>query len=276
MRLELDTRQRAMLHEMGVHVWLPEPAQTAKTIEPIQPAPVVVAQTLSKTIANNAAPTRANGQNDAQKDSGALPSDVSALGWADLQQAAARCQACPLHTGRQHSVFGSGITPTGAVDWLIVGSPPDEDEDRAGQPFAGDAGKLLDNMLKAMGASRVSNASLVNIVKCRPPGNRNPELAEIKQCEHFLRRQIALLQPKVILAMGRFAVHALLLPSIPEVASIPPGKLRGQVHHYALTGHAIPVIATDHPHALLRNPMGKARAWADLCLAMDVMKGLGR
>jgi uracil-DNA glycosylase len=131
---------------------------------------------------------------------------------------------------------------------------------------------LLDNMLKAMGLNRAENVFLVNVIKCHPPGNRNPEVAEIAQCEPYLHRQIELLQPKVIIALGKYAVTALLQASVPEVARTPLGKLRGQVYGYQRLGRNVPVIATYHPAYLLRNLPEKARAWADLCLALDVMK----
>ena len=135
----------------------------------------------------------------------------------------------------------------------------------------GQAGKLLDNMLKAIGLNRHSNVYIANVIKCRPPGNRNPEPAEVVQCEPYLRRQIELLQPKIILAMGRFAVNTLLADTVPEVQKLPLGKLRGQVHSYHGSGRVVPVIATYHPAYLLRNLPEKAKSWADLCLALDVM-----
>ena len=219
--------------------------------------------------------------------------------WPELQQAVATCQACKLCEGRKNAVFGAGQPPledrsAPQVDWLIVSDAPDEDEDRTGQPFGGnagdkvggDAGKLLDNMLKAIGQARARNVFVTNVVKCRPPGNRNPEAAELAQCAPYLARQIALVQPRVILAMGRFAIQALLQASVPDVQKLPLGKLRGQVHQYVLDtsdpskasdasntidGRSIPVIATYHPVALLRNLPDKAKAWADLCLAMEVL-----
>ena len=155
---------------------------------------------------------------------------------------------------------------------MIVGEAPGENEDRTGEPFVGQAGQLLDNMLKAMGLSRRDNVYIVNLIKCRPPGNRNPELAEIAQCEPYLRRQIELLQPKMILTLGRYAATSLLQKSLPDVHKMPLGKLRGQVYHYDRAGVPVPVIATYHPAYLLRNLSEKAGAWADLCLAMQVMK----
>jgi len=134
------------------------------------------------------------------------------------------------------------------------------------------AGQLLDNMLKAVGLNRQGTGAqgvyIANVLKCRPPANRNPQPEEVLQCEPYLRRQVALLQPQIILALGRFAAQSLLQHSVPDVATMPLGKLRGQVHSY----EGVPVIVSYHPAYLLRTPQDKARTWADLCLAMDVMR----
>jgi uracil-DNA glycosylase family 4 len=143
----------------------------------------------------------------------------------------------------------------------VVGDPPSEEEEQQGAPFVGQAGKLLDNMLGALGLDRAGQVYLTNVLKCRPPGNRNPEPQELAECEAVLRRQVALLQPKVILAMGRFAVPTLVQ------STEPIGKLRGRVHHY----EGIPVVVTYHPAHLLRNLPAKAGAWADLCLARSLV-----
>jgi uracil-DNA glycosylase len=198
------------------------------------------------------------------------------MGWPALQQAVAACQACKLCEGRKNTVFGTGQPPAHdsaapQVDWLIVGDAPGEDEDRTGEPFEGPAGQLLDNMLKAIGQARHRNVYITNVIKCRPPGNRNPEAAEVAQCEPYLRRQIELLEPKIILAMGRYAVNSLLQATVPDVHKLPLGKLRGQVHHYASAGRSVPVVATYHPAYLLRNLPEKSKAWADLCLAMGAV-----
>ena len=132
-----------------------------------------------------------------------------------------------------------------------------------GEPFVGQAGKLLDNMLKAIGMDRHHQVYIANVLKCRPPGNRNPEPEEVAQCEPFLRRQVELLQPRIILAMGRFAVQSLLQTTEPI------GKLRGRPHQYG----GVPVVVTYHPAYLLRNLPDKAKAWADLCLAMELLDG---
>ncbi len=180
------------------------------------------------------------------------------MGWDELAQAVASCRACSLCSSRHNTVFGVGDRQ---ADWLIVGEAPGENEDLQGEPFVGQAGKLLDNMLKALGLDRRRNGVYIaNVLKCRPPGNRNPQPEEVAQCEPFLRRQVELLQPRIILAMGRFAVQSLL------GTTEPIGKLRGRVHHYL----GVPLVVTYHPAYLLRNLPDKAKAWADLCLAREV------
>ena len=143
---------------------------------------------------------------------------------------------------------------------MVIGEAPGENEDLQGEPFVGQAGKLLDNMLRAIGLDRRRNVYIANVLKCRPPGNRNPDPQEVAQCEPFLRRQVELVQPRIILAMGRFAVQSLLQ------SQEPVGKLRGRVHSY----QGVPLVVTYHPAYLLRNLADKAKAWSDLCLALEV------
>ena len=287
MSLDLDDRQRAMLKEMHVQVWWPRtaaqavpppaPSSTQVVTQAVRVASRPVAAVAPEKVANKPEDVRANGPIAHRP----VPQpvqhgDVAAMDWPTLQQAVAACQACQLCEKRTNTVFGVGQAPTGPhlapqVDWLIVGEAPGENEDLVGEPFVGQAGKLLDNMLKAMGLQRRSNVYIANVVKCRPPGNRNPEPSEVAQCDPYLRRQIELLHPKVILAMGRFAVNSLLQATVPDVHKLPLGKLRGQVHGYHSVGRVVPVIATYHPAYLLRNLPEKAKSWADLCLALDVM-----
>jgi DNA polymerase len=203
------------------------------------------------------------------------------MDWPRLIQTVAECQACKLCTGRRAPVFGAvNADAPRLADWLVVGDPPDDDEERGGEPFAGQAGQLLDNMLKAVGVSRrdasaattaASAAYVTHIVKCRPAVVRIPSLQELATCENYLRREIALVQPKVIVAMGRFAAQTLLRDSVPEVASIPLGKLRGLNHRY----QGIPVVVTYPPSYLLRTQQDKARAWADLCWALAQVRPVG-
>jgi DNA polymerase len=179
------------------------------------------------------------------------------MDWDALAETVAACERCGLCRGRHTTVFGVGDR---RAEWLIVGEAPGEQEDRFGEPFVGAAGKLLDNMLRAIGLERHHKVYIANVLKCRPPANRNPSPEEVAQCEPFLRRQVELLQPRIILAMGRFAVQSLL------GSSEPIGRLRGRVHEY----RGVPVVATYHPAYLLRSLPEKAKAWADLCLAAEV------
>ncbi len=182
------------------------------------------------------------------------------MDWETLEQTVAACRACGLCEGRRNTVFGVGDRQ---ADWLVVGEAPGEQEDLQGEPFVGPAGQLLDNMLRGIGLARGQGVYIANVLKCRPPGNRNPQPDEVAQCEPYLRRQVALLQPRIVLAMGRFAVQSLL------GTTEPIGKLRGRAHQY----QGVPVVVTYHPAYLLRNLPEKAKAWADLCLALEVMGG---
>jgi len=183
------------------------------------------------------------------------------MDWPALRESVAQCQACTLCEGRKNTVFGVGHE---SAHWMIVGEAPGEQEDLRGEPFVGPAGQLLDNMLRAVQRTRQTAEApqqvfIANTLKCRPPRNRNPDAAELAQCRPYLQRQIELVKPRIILAMGRFAVQTLL--GSQEAI----GKLRGRVHRY----QGIPVIVTYHPAYLLRNLQDKARAWEDLCLAWD-------
>ncbi len=205
-----------------------------------------------------------------------LPDGIAHMDWQQLQSAVSTCQACALCQGRKNTVFGTGQPSTDPMlppraDWLIVGEAPSESEDAQGEPFVGEAGKLLDNMLRAMlvdgqPLARQRNVFISNVLKCRPVADRNPSSAEVAMCQSYLQRQIALMQPKIILAMGRFAVQAL------TGSTEPLGKLRGRVHALHGSSYAAPVIVTYHPAYLLRNLPDKAKAWADLLLAMETLQ----
>ncbi|MDE2274955.1 MAG: uracil-DNA glycosylase [Burkholderiales bacterium] len=254
-------RQRAMLDAMGLRLWSPAGAAAA-------PAP---AASPAAAPAPASAPVlvTAPGAVPAPATLGARP-DVSALGWPALREAVAGCRACGLCAGRTQTVFGTGSEQ---AQWMVVGEAPGEQEDRQGEPFVGPAGQLLDRMLAALELTRAAEAAvpparrvyIANTLKCRPPRNRNPEPAELAQCEPYLARQVELLQPRLILAMGRFAVRALL------GSDEPIGRLRGRVHRY----RGVPLIVTYHPAYLLRNLPDKARAWEDLCLAAGVAEAAG-
>jgi len=181
--------------------------------------------------------------------------------WPALKAAVKGCTACGLRAGCTQTVFGVGDE---SAQWLLVGEAPGAEEDRLGEPFVGQAGKLLDSMLAAIGLERGRNVYIANVLKCRPPGNRNPEPEEVAKCAPHLSRQIELIQPKLILAMGRFAVQT-LLDTDATIAS-----LRGAVHRY----HGVPLVVTYHPAYLLRNLPDKAKAWADLVFARRTIAGL--
>jgi uracil-DNA glycosylase len=279
---QLDARQRAMLAEMGVRVWAPRPvveatqqpvaAQSPRRAEPMAPAPPpATANRASAAAQTDSAPFTGPAAGAALPAGAATPvavvlrprpDGVDRMDWPALEAAVSGCQACGLCESRKHTVFGVGDRQ---ADWMVIGEAPGENEDLQGEPFVGAAGQLLDNMLRAVGRSRsgegAEGAYIANVLKCRPPANRNPQPAEVAQCEPYLARQVALVQPRVIIAMGRFAVQSLLRTSEPI------GRLRGKLHHY----QGVPVVVTYHPAYLLRTPGDKRKAWADLCLAMDVL-----
>ena len=185
----------------------------------------------------------------------------SSTTWIELKQAVPACTACGLHKSRTQTVLGVGDE---RADWMLIGEAPGAEEDRLGEPFVGQAGKLLDNMLAAIGLSRGENVYIANVLKCRPPGNRNPEPEEVEKCSPHLRAQIRLIGPKLIVAMGRFAAQTLLGTD----ASI--ASLRGRVHAHA----GVPLIVTYHPAYLLRNLPDKAKAWEDLVFAKKTMASI--
>ncbi|AIP75696.1 uracil-DNA glycosylase [Burkholderia mallei] len=184
---------------------------------------------------------------------------VAELGWDELRARVADCARCRLCEKRTNTVFGVGDEH---ADWMLVGEAPGENEDKQGEPFVGQAGKLLDNMLRALALKRGENVYIANVIKCRPPGNRNPEPDEVARCEPYLQRQVALVKPKLIVALGRFAAQT-LLKTDGSIAS-----MRGRVHQY----EGVPVIVTYHPAYLLRSLQDKAKAWSDLCLANDTYR----
>jgi DNA polymerase len=219
----------------------------------------------------------------ARPEAGADPGcdPVAGMDWDALAGAVAACTACGLCRTRTQTVFGAGSR---RARWMFIGEAPGAEEDARGEPFVGQAGRLLDNMLAEAGLGRDRDAEvdaggkadanadaavyIANVLKCRPPGNRNPDAAEVTACAPFLARQIALLDPALIVVMGRFATHSLLGTD----ASL--GSLRGRVHEYRSGGRRYPVIVTYHPAYLLRNLADKARSWEDLCLARDTFAAI--
>ena len=182
---------------------------------------------------------------------------VETLGWDALKACVADCTRCELHRGRTQTVFGVGDP---AARWMLIGEAPGMEEDRRGEPFVGRAGKLLDEMLRAVGLGR-ERVYIANTVKCRPPGNRNPAAEEALACRAFLDRQIELVSPSIIVAVGKVAAQNLL------GTDAPVGRLRGRRHQYG----RIPLVVTYHPAYLLRSPSQKRLVWDDLCLARDLV-----
>jgi uracil-DNA glycosylase len=243
-------RQRGMLQEMGIRLWasVTADAEPVAAEAPVPPGPLPEPPPAAATAADRTPRAAA----------------IAAMDWPALREAVASCTACGLCQGRRQTVFGTGHE---RAHWMIVGEAPGEQEDLKGEPFVGAAGQLLDNMLRALQLTRAEapperQVYIANTLKCRPPRNRNPEAHELAQCEPFLVRQIELVRPRLILAMGRFAVQSLLR------SGEPIGKLRGRVHRY----QGVPLVVSYHPAYLLRNPADKARAWDDLCLAAQTVE----
>jgi uracil-DNA glycosylase len=188
----------------------------------------------------------------------ASSSAVDGIGWEALQQAVAACTRCTLHATRTQTVFGVGNRK---AQWLFIGEAPGADEDRQGEPFVGRAGQLLNAMIEALGLQR-EEVYIANVLKCRPPGNRDPQPNEVDCCEPYLMRQIELIAPRLIVALGRHAAHSLLKTDAPL------SRLRGQRLSYRGT----PLVVTYHPAYLLRTPGDKRRAWEDLCLARTIVE----
>lgn len=188
-------------------------------------------------------------------------SPVASLDWPALRERVAGCTRCALHTARTRTVFGTGNQ---SADWLVIGEAPGAEEDRQGEPFVGRAGQLLTEMLRAAGFERDA-VYITNILKCRPPNNRDPQPDEVASCHDYLERQIDLIEPRLILAVGRIAAHNLLQTDTPV------GRLRGRVHHYGTA--RIPLVVTYHPAYLLRSPLEKRKSWDDLQLALQITSG---
>ena len=275
-----------MLQAMGLRLWLPPavaaaglptsaPASGAAAASPAAPSPAAA------TAPRPAAPATpaAVPQRPAVSLASAATATAATMDWPSLRSAVADCRACGLCDSRRQTVFGVGHL---RAHCMVVGEAPGEHEDACGEPFVGESGQLLDRMLRALGLSRNPAAApgrpdqtpadaplddpahqvyIANTLKCRPPRNRNPSPQELATCQPFLQRQVALVQPRVILAMGRFAVQSLL------GSDEPIGRLRGRLHSW----HGVPLVVTYHPAYLLRQPADKAKAWDDLCLAASVL-----
>ncbi len=227
-----DAQRLQYLQAMGIDVWVPRDA--------VAEQPPVAQQ---QPDVPGAAPAEQQ------------PEDVEAVqqAWRQLEQEVAGCQLCPLAETRTQTVFGTGNRN---ADWMLIGEAPGQSEDQQGKPFVGKAGLLLTEMLRALGLSR-EEVFIANILKCRPPNNRDPRAEEVAACQPYLQRQIALIRPKIILAVGRIAAQQLLKTDTPL------GRLRGTVHYL----DKIPVVVVYHPAYLLRSPLEKRKAWNDLQMA---------
>lgn len=259
------TREQ-MLAEMGISpIWKlrdPVPAFAVAESEPEPDSPESVPSQSAGSVVGAAVAVKPVVEPPATRHApGATASmpGVDAMDWPALSRAVAECRACPLCQQRKQAVFGVGdLNP----DWLFIGEGPGADEDVQGEPFVGQAGKLLDNMLQAIDLQRGNKVYIGNAVKCRPPGNRTPEASEMAACRPYLERQIALLKPKIIVLLGKAAVHAVLHDD-KSLAS-----MRGKRFEYA----GIPVVVTYHPAYLLRNLPEKAKAWEDLLFARRLLQ----
>lgn len=225
--MSLSPRQQQYLQALGIPVWLPRDASPP-------------------SVGLHEAPP--------------VESDTDVEAWAQLEHEVATCNRCPLYETRTKPVFGVGNR---VADWMIIGEAPGRDEDRQGEPFVGRAGKLLNAMLEAIGFRR-EDVYIANILKSRPPNNRDPRPDEVAACEPYLKRQIALIRPKLILCVGRIAAQNLLKTDTPI------GKMRGRVMDYPEP--KTPVVVTYHPAYLLRSPQEKKKVWDDLLLAMQVYR----
>jgi len=239
----MRARAHRLLVEMGLTpLWHPRSGDAA----------AVPAATLEVAPGAGAPPdpgTRPGGA--ATLSSGERARSIAAMEWPELKAAVAGCTACKLCRSRTQTVFGVGDERAGL---MIVGEAPGQEEDARGEPFVGQAGRLLDNMLRSVDMERGRDVYIANVLKCRPPGNRNPEPGEVEQCSPYLVRQIQLIRPALIVAMGRFAAQTLLATD----ASI--SSLRGRLFQF----HQVPLVVTYHPAYLLRTLADKSKAWEDL------------
>lgn len=225
MNVQEEIRRRQYLDALGITRW--EPRQTPDLIAP---------ETAIGPVLSRAPGDTTNTQH-----------------WTKLEAEVRACAKCSLHTTRTQTVFGVGHRQ---AKWMFIGEAPGAEEDRQGEPFVGKAGQLLNAILFALGLKR-EEVYIANVLKCRPPGNRDPQPEEVAQCEPYLQRQIELIKPRLIVALGRHAAHSLLKTEVPL------GKLRGQKLLY----HGTPLFVTYHPAYLLRNPADKRKVWDDLCRA---------
>lgn len=250
----MDSRRLAYLKALDIDVWERRDgsvrAAVPRTHTPVEP---VASPSVTVPSQIQAVPPPA--------DLSAQGSEVARMNWDELATAVRSCTKCPLHATRTNGVFGVGDR---GARWLIIGEAPGADEDKQGEPFVGRAGQLLNAMLKAIGLAR-EQVFIANILKSRPPNNRDPKPEEVRACIPYLYRQIELVNPTLILCVGRIAAQTLL------DVDTPIGKLRGAVHRIAANR---PMVVTYHPAYLLRSPVEKRKSWADLLLAMRTFETL--
>lgn len=245
----MQSHQQQYLKEMGIDVWVDRDKKIVKVAEQL-----IVDNLKEKVEAKSVKKT----SEKATSIPASFPEELAAL-----KKEVSICTQCELHQTRTQTVFGVGNPQ---ADWLVIGEAPGADEDRQGEPFVGRAGQLLNSMLLAIGLQR-EQVFIANILKCRPPNNRDPKTEEVVACESYLRQQIELINPKIILAVGRIAAQNLLK------VDTPIGKMRGNRYQYP--DSELPVIVTYHPAYLLRSPREKRKVWEDLKNAMQLYKGLG-
>ena len=241
----MDPKRLSQLQDLGLTAWTPRLRARVSQARQSQAAPA------------SSVPLSVTASTSGDERSAA----VAAMDWEALAAAVKSCTACGLRAGCTQTVFGVGDRK---ARWLIIGEAPGADEDKQGEPFVGRAGQLLNSMLTAIGLKR-EEVYIANVLKCRPPGNRDPKPEEAQTCRPYLERQIALIKPGIILALGRIAAQNLLNTETPI------GKLRGGVHRLG----GVPLVVTYHPAYLLRSPSEKRKSWADLQLAVRTLKEAG-
>ena len=248
----LPERRRQYLETMGIDLWVRR-GRGGPSVAPAATPSVAPAEAPARSERPAAEPRRTT----------VVTSEEAATQWQRLLEEVRRCTLCPLHATRTQGVLGVGPR---RADWLVIGEAPGAEEDRRGEPFVGAAGQLLDAMLRAIGLDRRTNVYIANVLKSRPPNNRDPRPEEVEACLPYLVRQIALLQPKIMLAVGRIAAQNLL------GTDAPLGRLRGRVHRFG--ERQTPLVVTYHPAYLLRTPADKRKAWEDLKFARSVYQQL--
>lgn len=258
-------RRNRYLEAIGVDVWVRRPEGPLAGLQTAATTPAIAKRVAADVVASALTPS-VGGSLEPRPSAAPVPLEPAgevAACWDALRTEILSCTKCGLHKTRTQGVVGVGPRRT---DWMVIGEAPGAEEDRRGEPFVGRAGHLLDAMLHAIGLNRGTNVYIANVLKSRPPGNRDPKPEEVAACLPYLMRQIALLQPRLMLAVGRIAAQNLLSTDMPL------GRLRGKVHHFGELN--TPLIVTYHPAYLLRTPADKRKAWEDLKFARGVFRQL--